>query len=261
MKLVLTNKNNQPIQLTGREDQFQVFEVTGLDPGNAIINTTSVVGVDGTSYVSSRLPNRQITILLKLNGDGNAESIRQEMYSNFPLDSVVTLTVTTFITATITGRISGLLCAMFDQKEVLQIVILCDDPNFYAPDWAGNFSWNGSTQLSVRNNGEAGTGFIMTMEYNFGASVESIALQLGTEFLSLRLPQSTPLVSGTITINTIDEIIWIREDGQRAINGVPFLEFGSVFLKLPAGQSVLDFVSDDAQYTASITVPTKIGGM
>ncbi len=255
----LKNKQNQTVNLNGQPGKFQLFKITGLDPGNAVINSTAIAGMDGTRFNSARLNNRQIVIYLKLEGD--PEAARRELYSKFPNKAEVTLTVTTFTTASITGHVSGISCGTFDQKEILQMSILCDDPYFYGPATETGGTWNTeSKEIIVVNNGDAGAGFILQVAYDGQVGGTEFTLSTGTGFMQFDFPAECE--TGQFTIDTINETFTINEISVPGlIDGVPLLKFGSTFPKLGAGENTIIFTNQQADFVARFEVPTKIGGM
>ncbi len=258
MKISLTNDRSQTVELTGNEDKYQVVKVAGVDPGQAVINSTAVVGVDGTQFNSARLPNRSITITLKLNGDvaGN----RRALYQKFPNMMPVTITLENEATATATGHVSGISCPLYDRQEIMQLTILCDDPFFYGADWTGSKSWTGELgALTVQNNGDFITGAVIEIAYDGQFNELAVYTAEG----SLYLNYSFSSQEGLVRIDTGEKTISIVEDGGTPVDGVPFLSLHSIFFTLAPGASSLSVACDDnlSEFSVSVTVPTKFGGM
>ena len=238
-----------------------MISCAGIAPGKAVINSTAIVGVDGSRFISARLNNRNIVIMAKLNG--NVAANRRNLCSKFPLKERVTLSVTTDISATISGIIDGLDYTVFNQKEVLQISILCEDPYFYGTSWVGNFTMQNTQSKSVSavNNGDAGTGFVMRIGYSLQSGGVKFGFTLGTEFFRFQFPSDAE--DGILEIDTENETFTITENGGVPVDAVPLLTFGSVFPTLQPGNTSIVFTSSSTYtaYSIQITTPTKIGGM
>ena len=75
------NKKGSILELTDNEEQYQVTNIEGLTPPNANINTASYANGDGSSFNSSRIPNREIVITVYINGD--VQKNRLTLYKYF----------------------------------------------------------------------------------------------------------------------------------------------------------------------------------
>lgn len=78
--LIVENEYGEKLNLT-ECGICDVLKVTGLNPPPATINTKPIVGVDGSKFNSSRLQERNITILLNIKYP--IESNRQFLYRYF----------------------------------------------------------------------------------------------------------------------------------------------------------------------------------
>ena len=79
--LKIENIKNNILELTQNENKYQVLSVKGLNPPNAQINRSTVAGLDGSKFNSSKLEERNIVITLKLNGE--IETNRIDLYKFF----------------------------------------------------------------------------------------------------------------------------------------------------------------------------------
>ena len=82
-KCEIENINHEILTLTQNESEYQVMSITGLNPPNAQINRSTVAGMDGTKFNSSKLNERAITIILKLNGDVEKTRIKKMQLETF----------------------------------------------------------------------------------------------------------------------------------------------------------------------------------
>lgn len=126
--LSVKNSYGEVLQLT-QNDAYSIKSVIGLDPPDAIINTTRNAGQDGSRYNSSYLDNRVITITLAVNYP--AEANRIHLYKYFRSKLPVTLYYSNGSRDVfINGYVQSMQVAYFDKKETVQITILCPDTLF-----------------------------------------------------------------------------------------------------------------------------------
>lgn len=124
---VKTDKNER-LMLTGNP-KFDVLEITGLEPTQAIINTTTIASYDGEKINNARLSKRNIVIKLKLNPplDENRhylyKYIKSKHYIKFFFENDNRSVYTE-------GIVENVECDMFVQKETAQISIICGDAYF-----------------------------------------------------------------------------------------------------------------------------------
>lgn len=112
---------------------FIVQSVTGLGPGKANIHMTEVATNDGALFNSSRLPSRNIVILLKFMWNDSIEDMRQLSYKYFPLKKNCTLLIETDNRqAEISGYVELNDPSIFSQDEGTDISIVCPNPLFYS---------------------------------------------------------------------------------------------------------------------------------
>ena len=78
--LIAQNKYGQQIELTHNE-AYVIESIEGIDPPEAVINTTRNANADGSVFNSSYVDNRQIIITLAINGP--AEVNRINLYKYF----------------------------------------------------------------------------------------------------------------------------------------------------------------------------------
>ena len=67
--LKVENKKGAIFELTHKEDQYQITNIDGITPPNANINTSDYANGDGSSFNSSKIPNREIVITINIKGD------------------------------------------------------------------------------------------------------------------------------------------------------------------------------------------------
>lgn len=126
--LIAENKYNEQIELT-HNVAYDITNIEGIDPAEAVINTTKNAGADGSVYNSAYVNDRQITITLCVNAP--VEVNRIALYRFFKPKFPVTLY---YKNATrdvyITGYVQSMQIGFFDKKQTVQIVVNCPQPFF-----------------------------------------------------------------------------------------------------------------------------------
>lgn len=122
---------------------FLVFNMTGLGPEKGEIRTTDIVTGDGGFYNSSRLPSRNITMMIRYFYTGSsvdpdtkrrieAEFLRHKVYKFFPIKQRVELTFTTDSRVCwIEGYLESNEPVIFSKETHTQLSIICPFPYFY----------------------------------------------------------------------------------------------------------------------------------
>lgn len=128
-KASLENARGNLITLTGDEANYQITTIKGLNPPSAHLNTSTVSGMDGAMYNSSRLNTRNIVITVKINGD--VEKNRQDLYYYCPTKEKVRFYFSNNNRDVyIDGYVDTVECDLFSNDERMQISIICPQPYF-----------------------------------------------------------------------------------------------------------------------------------
>lgn len=128
--LIAENKYGEQLELT-HNPAYVIKSIEGIDPPEAVINTTKNANADGSVYNSSYVDNRTIIITLAINGP--AEANRIKLYKYFKTKYPVTLyykndTRNVFIN----GYVKNMPIEFFNKKQIAQITIFCPEPFFNA---------------------------------------------------------------------------------------------------------------------------------
>lgn len=129
----IANRLGNVLELTGHETEYQVVGIRGLNPPQAQINVSTIVGLDGAKFNSSKLNTREIVITLRING--NVEKNRNMIYAYVPTKEPCTFyyqndTVDVYIE----GYVHSVEVDLFSMSELMQISILCPQPYFKSVD-------------------------------------------------------------------------------------------------------------------------------
>lgn len=126
--LTVENKYGEQMELT-HNDSYVITSIEGIDPPQAVINTTRNANADGSIYNSAYVDNRTITITLAINA--GAEDNRILLYRYFKAKYPVKLNYQNASrNVYINGFVQNIDIQFFNQKQIAQITILCPDPFF-----------------------------------------------------------------------------------------------------------------------------------
>lgn len=126
--LIAQNKYGQQIELTDNPD-YTITSIEGLNPPEAVINTSRNANTDGSVYNSSYVGDRQIIITMAINYP--AEVNRINLYTYFKTKMPITLFYANDTrNVYIQGYVKAFTVDFFAKKQVAQITIECPKPFF-----------------------------------------------------------------------------------------------------------------------------------
>lgn len=126
--LRVENERGDSLDLTGNPN-YTVYRIDGLTPPKATINSSVNTTTDGSKVSSVRLESRNIVLYLTIEGD--VEKNRIELYKYFPVKRQVTLRYKNNTRDVhIVGVVESNEPAIFDQKQIAQISVFCENPFF-----------------------------------------------------------------------------------------------------------------------------------
>lgn len=125
---IVENKYGEQLELT-HNTNYDITEIDGLDPPEAIINTARNANADGSIFNSSYIDNREIIITLAINSP--AETNRINLYKYFKVKYPVTLYYSNSSRDVfISGYVKNIQIEFFGKKQIAQINIVCTNPLF-----------------------------------------------------------------------------------------------------------------------------------
>lgn len=270
----LENEKNSILTLTQLESNFQVISITGLNPPNAQINRSTVVGVDGSKYNSSKLDERNIVITVKLTGD--VEANRLFLYRFCPTKAWCKFYYkNNSRDVYIEGYVETVECDLFTNDERMQISIICPDPYFKALEaivddiskslaaFRFPFSINVDNPIPistinleritrVQNESETKTGLIITARFQFAVNKLEIKNTLTNENFILNY---SFLENDVLTINTNKgnkSVILVRNSVE--YNLIPYMVKGSKFFELDIGDNYFSYLADNGSSDENVTI-------
>lgn len=129
-RLILENSAGRQIELTNRTE-YQVMEISGLNPPGAVINTSATALQDGARFSSSKTNMRSMNISLAINKE--AEKNRIDLYDVIRTKEQITVHYkNSRRDVSITGYVESFDISFFGQKQTAVVAILCPQPYFRA---------------------------------------------------------------------------------------------------------------------------------
>ena len=229
--LKFENENGNVITLSGKEDQYQIIGIEGLNPPNANVHRSEVAGMDGSKYISAKLEERNIVLTVRINGD--VEKNRLNLYTYFKTKHWSKMYYSNGSRDVyIEGYVESVECDLFSMSEQMQVSIICTDPYFKSANEIitdiskviGNFVFpfafgaNGVEEgtitddaiefsmylkdriVNVVNEGEDGTGFIIEITATGEVVNPTIYNVITREAFALKV---TLEKDDVLTINTV----------------------------------------------------------
>lgn len=263
--LKVENTRGAVLELTDNEENYQVTEVSGLNPPNANINTSSYANGDGSSFNSSRIPDREIVITVYINGD--IQKNRLTLYKHFRNKEWCKIYYKDDLRDVfIEGYVQALEVSSFVQKQVAQISILCPNPYFKDVETIvqsiskiiNNFTFPFSINedepvefstielekiTNVINDSESETGLIINVL--FMGTVNKLEIRNvdnGKNFIiDYEFMKNDKLV---INCNRGNKSVILTREAVE-YNLIPYVRNGSTFFQLGIGDNNFSFLSDD----------------
>lgn len=268
------NVNGEVLLLTGNEPVYQVINITGLNPPKAQINTTTMVGLDGAKFNSSKLETRNIVLTVKINGD--VEANRLKLYQYFRTKEWCKFYYSNdSVNVFIVGYVESVECNLFTNNETAQISILCPYPYFKSlteivtdiSNTLGLFVFPFSINLgepiafssydenkvsNVYNASESETGVVIQITFLASASSIEIKNTLTGDDLTLNYSFQE---NDVVTINTYkgQKSISLLRAGMTS-NIFSALEQGSTFFQLAMGSNLFGYLVDGGSGNESVLV-------
>lgn len=126
--LAIENAKGNRLRLT-QNPNYSLISVDGLNPAKANINTAVNANFDGSTFKSARLENRNIVIMLAINGA--IETNRIELYKFIKVKEGITVYITNGTRDVfIKGYVEDMQIGIFDRQQVVQVSIICPNPYF-----------------------------------------------------------------------------------------------------------------------------------
>lgn len=114
------------------ESGFNIYNITGIGPGEANVIVSDIATSDGAVFNSARAPSRNIVFYVKFQESPTIEDTRHRSYKFFPIKRPVQMIFeTTNRTAAIVGYVETNEPVIFEKEEYAQISMVCPYPYFH----------------------------------------------------------------------------------------------------------------------------------
>lgn len=174
-RVEVTNRRGNVLALAIEEDDnpYQINSIEGLEPVKATLVSSSYAGTDGEIFQSARRDARNIKIKLDLEPDfinHDYTSLRQGLYPYFITKSQIKLRFysSTGLTLDIAGVVEDFSAPLFEQDPVVDISIMCFQPDFIDSRMVTieSFTVEDDESLEIEYPGSIETGIVVTINAN-----------------------------------------------------------------------------------------------
>lgn len=268
--LIVQNKYGDQLELT-HNPAYNVYNIEGLDPPDAQINTTHNAGYDGSVFNSAYEKDRTIVITMTIESPAEVNRIALYKYlkTKFPV-RVFYKNGTRDVY--IDGFVQSMQIGFFQRKQVIQITIFCPRPNFlgtsqavqefYTVDALFEFPFDISDPIpfseivtglekSIINAGDVETGVTITIDAVGTVENPKIYNVDDNTFMIL---DYTLQAGDTVTIDTRqgEKSITLRRAGTD-INLIGALQRNSTWFQLQPGDNVFTTAADSGDQSMMVT--------
>ena len=256
-------------QLDDDQSGFLIQNIDGLDPVKATLVSTAFAGVDGEQYQSARRETRNIKLTVGLDPDpltASVRDLRKRLYGYFMPKAEVLLTFydNDGPTVNIVGRVESLESVLFTRQPVVDISIICYDPDFVDPITVhrSGTTTSGTTDTIITYDGTVDTGTVITLNVNRTMSDFSIYHQPPNDTLR-QLDFSAPLVAGDVLVIssvTGDKGVTLTRGGTQ-ISLLYGMSPQSRWIEFMPGDNKLHIYATGVGVPYTIDYVTKYGGL
>ncbi len=252
---------------------YCLYDIDGLNPVAATINTTEFATSDGAMFNSARIGTRNIVLYIKIYPE--IERNRLKLYSFFKIKSDVTLFFRhDSLNVFITGKVESFELDHFSNSQVAQISILCANPYFQSaqkqlvefsntvalfefpftnPAEGLEFSRIEQVKTKIINAGEIPTGVTISLYANTNDIVNPVVYNLtnNTYFgLDFEMKQGDLI---TITTHFNNKKVTLLRDGAET-NILYAVKDGSSWLQLESGENEISYECDKGENNLVVSV-------
>lgn len=253
--------------------QYCLYDIDGLAPVAATINTTEFATSDGALFNSARIGTRNIVLYIKLLPE--IEKNRLMLYQFFRIKSNVTLYFRhDSLDVSISGKVESFELDHFSNSQVAQISILCPNPYFRSaenqivefsntialfefpftnPPPGLEFSRIEKVTTKIINAGGIPTGITIRLTANTGDIVNPVIYNLtNNTFFGLNVEMQKGDVI-TITTHFNGKKITLLRDGVET-NILYDMQDGSTWLQLESGENEISYSCESGESNLTVSV-------
>lgn len=259
----IENEYGERLELTNNSN-YTVYQIDGLDPPTATVNTSPVANFDGEIFNSAKANKRNIVIYLTIEGDCEKNRINLYRYAR-SRRAISFYYKNDSRDVYIDGYVESIQIAFFEMKQNVQISIICPEPWFKATDtsitdfstiiplFVFPFAYEEAgapfseielnAQKSIINNGDIVNGVIINIKAT--GTVLNPAIYNLTENQYFKL--DIEMVEGdelTINTNNSHKSVTLLHDGVRS-NVINNMDIGSKWFQLLSGDNIFTYGADE----------------
>ena len=231
-----------------------ICEYAGFNPPKASLYSSAMAGMNGAKFQGSRLNTRNIVLTFTIFHDIPAS--RLQLYDYFRIGDYVKLEYRGNRNVWIDGYIETIQNDQFKStphKQVMQVSILCYDPDFKDLDSVSVAKDPNSPTLSVYYGGSVPTGF--EADFSFTGAITKIALRVGIAGGILTINEAFD--SGDfLHISTVKGKKTVKKtSGGSTTNIMSSVQYGSTWPQLKSGNNSIVCavgVNDDPQNYSAV---------
>lgn len=208
-----TNERNGTLllPLMDASGGYSVKDIQGLNPVKATLVSTSLAQQDGASLNNARRETRNITMSLGLESDfvtNTVSQLRRQLYSYFSPKSAITFSLyeDDVFWGSAVAIVESCEANMFVADPQIDISLICNDPDFYAPDVTSidSFTVSDASTQTITYEGTTETGILFTLTFLEAATGITLNNTRPNGSLDL-LELDGPFANGDVlTVNTND---------------------------------------------------------
>lgn len=256
------------LQLDDISEGIIVEDITGLDPVKATLVSSSFAQQDGSQYQSARRENRNITMKLSLdpNGDDSVFDLRNRLYQYFMPKAEVSMRfyMTEGLEVDIAGRVESLETELFTQDPEANISIINFDPDFYDPTpvviTGMHTSDTGPTTINYAGSVDTGMVFSIAIADN---KSELTIYHTTPDGVLRTLDFSGPLVAGDVL--KISTVTGDKEATLTHLGSDSSVLYGvspqSAWMALESGENTIQVYAEGDSSPVTITYTSRYGGL
>ena len=269
----IRNADGEILNLSEATDRFVVSSIIGLNPPKAQINTTHIVGLDGSKFNSAFMGNRNIVITMVLRGDQEAN--RQELLEYFRCKGLCRFYFQNNSRNVCTdGYIESVEYNIFQRTEQVQVSIICPDAYFYdltqrvvpLTDVTSQFyfpfaideddpvelsTFSNQTVATIVNEGQEDSGIILVVKFN--SSADKFMIHQLETWESVTIDYSFS-AGDILTFSTVPENIEFSLQGSGTwVNLFHYAYIGGVdLMKMHPGTNMFEYAVDDVPASSAV---------
>ena len=253
-------------------DLIQVRNIDGLDPVKASVNTTPFGSVDGTSYVGSSVPSRNIVLTVRPNPDWDNwtySDLRRLLYAYFMPKRQTRLVFYSddMDPVEISGFVESADNNQFSKDPEFIVSVICPDPYFTSLEpivLTGQANAEGPTLIEYE--GSIETGIYVKVTAIDGPDPTGIEVQIGD-----------PVISSLDVATTVDNLKYFEMSSvsmQKYVQNVNLLTGvienllskthvaeGSTWPMLQPGENEFFLITDQGTQDWELTYFARYGGL